>query len=114
MATGICSRPLLNLEWLEVILGVLTLVAFFQIIRGNKIVRNYPYMEWLSWRFLPSTNFPILLYFREYSERRESQGGPLTRWHLLPVLYNPSGFVKYLQAHQNISKSISDSDKKKQ
>ncbi|EME29153.1 uncharacterized protein Gasu_33560 [Galdieria sulphuraria] len=109
-STVLCSRPVLNWEWLELFLGILTIVAFFQVFtytieftenafditRGGKLIRSYPYTEWLSWRFIPSSYFPILLYFKEYSERRESEGGPSTRWHLLPVLYNPTGFVKVI------------------
>jgi len=113
-----------------VLLGVLTVVAFFQVVtytieftengkwirhiclccdtlfldfrisRGGRLIRSYPYTQWLGWRFIPSASFPILLYFKEYNERRESEGGPLTRWHLLPVLYNPRGFVKMLQSHK--------------
>lgn len=113
-STALCSRPLLNWELLEVLLGVLTVVAFFQVVtytieftendfrisRGGRLIRSYPYTQWLGWRFIPSASFPILLYFKEYNERRESEGGPLTRWHLLPVLYNPRGFVKMLQSHK--------------
>ncbi|GJQ10595.1 hypothetical protein GpartN1_g2386.t1 [Galdieria partita] len=112
-STALCSRPILNWEWLEVFLGILTVVAFFQvftykieftenafrIIRSGKLIRSYPYTEWLGWRFIPSSQFPILLYFKEYNERRESEGGPMTRWHLLPVLYNPLGFVKMIESN---------------
>ncbi|GJD11474.1 Probable NADH dehydrogenase [Galdieria sulphuraria] len=96
-STVLCSRPVLNWEWLELFLEFTE--NAFDITRGGKLIRSYPYTEWLSWRFIPSSYFPILLYFKEYSERRESEGGPSTRWHLLPVLYNPTGFVKMVESN---------------
>jgi hypothetical protein len=57
------------------------------IYRGEKLIRRFPYQEWLNWRifFAP---VPILFYFRETKSI-----------HFLPILFDPKALEACLEKH---------------
>ena len=48
-----------------------------EVYRGEKLIRNFPYQEWLNWRIFGS-GVPILFYFKE-----------INSIHFLPILFDP-------------------------
>ncbi|WP_390883386.1 DUF3119 family protein [Kovacikia minuta] len=49
----------------------------FDIYRGEKLIRRFPYRDWQNWRIFWSP-VPILFYFREVKSI-----------HFLPILFDP-------------------------
>jgi predicted ABC-type exoprotein transport system permease subunit len=47
------------------------------IYRGDKIIRSFPYREWLNWRIFWN-RVPILFYFKE-----------INSIHFLPIIFDP-------------------------
>ncbi|HEY9629619.1 MAG TPA: DUF3119 family protein [Coleofasciculaceae cyanobacterium] len=48
-----------------------------EIYRGDRLIRNFPYLEWQNWRIFGS-GAPILFYFKE-----------INSIHFLPILFDP-------------------------
>jgi hypothetical protein len=57
------------------------------IYRGEKLLRRFPYKEWLNWRIFFSP-VPILFYFRETKSI-----------HFLPILFDPKTLEACLEKH---------------
>lgn len=107
---GTLLLALVNLAWLPLwsgalwLAGAIALFAAFLLLqsallrleftgdsllvwRQNKLLRQFSYAEWLSWRlFWPG--LPVLFYFREQRSI-----------HLLPVLFDADALRQQLQLH---------------
>lgn len=69
---------LIRLEFTEQALNVL---------RSGKIIRSFPYSEWLNWEIFWSP-IPILFYFKEVKSI-----------HFLPIIFDPQTLVACLNQH---------------
>ena len=56
-----------------------------EIYRGKKLIRNFPYQDWLHWEIY-SPAVPILFYFRETKSI-----------HFLPILFDPQALQDFLE-----------------
>lgn len=97
VAIAIGAIPMLILSpWVGGVIGLFSLFLMFQaatlrlqfsatdldILRGEKLIRRFPYAEWQNWQIFWQ-NVPILFYFKEVKSI-----------HFLPILFDP----KTLQA----------------
>ncbi len=57
------------------------------VLRGNRVIRHFPYEDWLNWEIFWSRS-PILFYFREVESI-----------HFLPVLFDPAELRAALVRH---------------
>ncbi|MDJ0592140.1 MAG: DUF3119 family protein [Pleurocapsa sp. MO_226.B13] len=57
------------------------------VLRSGKIIRSFPYSEWLNWEIFWSP-VPILFYFREVNSI-----------HFLPIIFDPKTLVDCLNKH---------------
>lgn len=57
----------------------------FDIYRGEKLIRRFPYQEWQNWRIFWN-GFPILFYFKEVNSI-----------HFLPILFDPKALKSCLE-----------------
>lgn len=55
------------------------------IYRGEKLIRSFPYQDWLHWEIY-SPAVPILFYFRETKSI-----------HFLPILFDPQALQAFLE-----------------
>jgi hypothetical protein len=69
---------LIRLEFTEQALNVL---------RSDKIIRSFPYSEWLNWEIFWSP-IPILFYFKEVNSI-----------HFLPIIFDPKTLEACLNKH---------------
>ncbi|GAA6618177.1 DUF3119 family protein [Scytonema sp. NUACC26] len=84
--------PLLFVQlWVGLFVTLLGLFLMFQavtirlrftatdldIYRGDKLIRSFPYREWLNWRIFWN-RVPILFYFKE-----------INSIHFLPIIFDP-------------------------
>ncbi|MBE9230199.1 DUF3119 family protein [Cuspidothrix issatschenkoi LEGE 03284] len=92
--------PILLIQpWLGGILAVLGLFLMLQAVtlrfqftatafdlyRGEKLIRRFPYQEWQNWRIF-WTPVPILFYFKEVNSI-----------HFLPILFDPKTLKSCLE-----------------
>lgn len=92
--------PILLIQpWLGGILAVLGLFLMLQAVtlrfqftatafdlyRGEKLIRRFPYQEWQNWRIF-WTPIPILFYFKEVNSI-----------HFLPILFDPKTLKSCLE-----------------
>ncbi|BCL36135.1 DUF3119 family protein [Nostoc sp. MS1] len=88
----IVAIPLLLVQpWVGIVFALLGLFLLFQTVslrvqftatdfdlyRGNKLLRRFPYREWQNWRIFWDV-FPVLFYFKEVNSI-----------HFLPILFDP-------------------------
>jgi len=88
----ISAIPLLLVQpWVGIVFAFLGLFLLFQTVslrvqftatdfdlyRGEKLIRRFPFREWQNWRIFWD-RFPILFYFKEISSI-----------HFLPILFDP-------------------------
>lgn len=88
----IVAIPLLLVQpWLGIVFALLGLFLLFQTVslrvqftttdfdlyRGDKLIRRFPYQEWQNWRIFWD-RVPILFYFKEVNSI-----------HFLPILFDP-------------------------
>jgi hypothetical protein len=64
----------------------------FDIYRGEKLIRRFPYREWQSWQIFWH-GVPILFYFRE-----------IKSIHFLPILFDPRTLKSCLERLQSEGK----------
>jgi hypothetical protein len=64
------------------------------IYRSGKLIRQFPYQEWLSWQIFWHP-VPILFYFREVNSI-----------HFLPIIFDPKTLVSCLQQYCPKNKSF--------
>jgi hypothetical protein len=57
----------------------------FDLYRGEKLIRRFPYQEWQNWRIFWHP-VPILLYFKE-----------INSIHFLPILFDPKTLKSCLE-----------------
>jgi hypothetical protein len=57
----------------------------FDIYRGDKLIRRFPYQEWQNWRIFWH-KVPILFYFKEVNSI-----------HFLPILFDPNTLKSCLE-----------------
>ncbi len=57
----------------------------FDLYRGEKLIRRFPYQEWQNWRIF-WTPVPILFYFKEVNSI-----------HFLPILFDPKTLKSCLE-----------------
>ena len=57
------------------------------IYRSEKMIRRFPYADWLKWRIFWSA-VPVLFYFKEVNSI-----------HFLPILFNPQQLQANLEEH---------------
>ena len=57
----------------------------FDLYRGEKLIRRFPYQEWQNWRIF-WTPIPILFYFKEVNSI-----------HFLPILFDPKTLKSCLE-----------------
>ena len=57
------------------------------VLRSGKIIRDFPYSEWLNWEIFWSP-IPILFYFKEVNSI-----------HFLPIIFDPKTLADCLQKH---------------
>ena len=80
------------------LLGIfLTIQTFFirlrftekalEVLRSGKIIRSFPYSEWLNWEIFWSP-VPILFYFKEVNSI-----------HFLPIIFDPKTLADCLHKH---------------
>lgn len=58
-----------------------------EVLRSEKILRQFPYEEWLTWRIFWQP-VPILFYFRE-----------INSIHFLPIIFDPKTLLGCLQKY---------------
>ncbi|WP_204103471.1 MULTISPECIES: DUF3119 family protein [Spirulina sp. CCY15215] len=100
LAVVIGSLPLiLFLPWLGGAIALFGLFLLFQaatlrlrfgktaldVYRGEKLIRHFPYQDWLNWRIYWHP-VPILFYFKEVKSI-----------HFLPVLFDPQALKNCLE-----------------
>ena len=88
----ITALPLAFIEkWISIAIAILGLFLFVQtmtirlkfteialeVYRSEKLLRNFPYQDWLNWEIFWSP-VPILFYFRE-----------IKSIHFLPIIFDP-------------------------
>ncbi|MEM6613285.1 MAG: DUF3119 family protein [Cyanobacteria bacterium P01_C01_bin.72] len=101
---------ILIVKWLGVAIAILGLFLTIQtflirlqftpkellVLRSGKVIRGFPYSEWLNWEIFWSP-VPILFYFKE-----------INSIHFLPIIFNAKTLTECLQKHypreQNESK----------
>lgn len=96
------SIPLLFVQpWVAGIVSVFGLFLLFQTVtinllftqtalevyRSDKLIRSFPYSEWLNWRIFWSP-IPILFYFKEVQSI-----------HFLPIIFDPKTLKACLEEH---------------
>ncbi|MBD2137206.1 DUF3119 family protein [Anabaena sp. FACHB-1237] len=59
----------------------------FDLYRGEKLIRRFPYQEWQNWRVFWH-KVPILFYFKEVNSI-----------HFLPILFDPEALKSCLEEH---------------
>ena len=57
------------------------------VLRSGKVIRTFPYREWLNWEIFWSP-VPILFYFREVNSI-----------HFLPIIFDPNTLVNCLNKY---------------
>ena len=57
------------------------------VLRSGKIIRSFPYSEWLNWKIFWSP-IPILFYFKEVNSI-----------HFLPIIFDSKALVACLNKH---------------
>lgn len=101
IALAIAAIPLLLLQvWLSLVLALFAGFLLFQavtlrlyftetaldIYRSQKLIRRFPYTDWLNWQiYWPA--IPILFYFKE-----------IKSIHFLPILFDPKTLQACLEA----------------
>lgn len=101
IALAIAAIPLLLLQvWLSLVLFLFSGFLLFQaatlrlyftetaldIYRSQKLIRRFPYTDWLNWQiYWPAA--PILFYFKE-----------IKSIHFLPILFDPKTLQACLEA----------------
>jgi hypothetical protein len=99
---AIAAVPLLFLQiWLGLLVFLFAMFLLFQaatlrlhftetaldIYRSEKLIRHFPYADWLNWQvFWPVV--PILFYFKEVKSI-----------HFLPILFDPKSLQACLEDH---------------
>jgi hypothetical protein len=63
------------------------------VLRTGKIIRSFPYSEWLNWEIFWSP-VPILFYFREVKSI-----------HFLPIIFNAQTLADCLHKHYPLKKN---------
>lgn len=58
-----------------------------EVYRSEKLIRNFPYQDWLNWEIFWSP-VPILFYFREVKSI-----------HFLPIIFDPKTLKNCLEKH---------------
>ena len=58
-----------------------------EVLRSGKIIRSFPYSEWLNWEIFWSP-VPILFYFKEVNSI-----------HFLPIIFDPKTLADCLHKH---------------
>ncbi|MBD2663811.1 hypothetical protein B6N60_05216 [Richelia sinica FACHB-800] len=96
----VAAIPLLLVQpWLGGLLGILGLFLMLQAVslrflftdtafdlyRGDKLIRRFPYQEWQNWRIFWD-KVPILFYFKE-----------INSIHFLPILFDPKTLKSCLE-----------------
>jgi hypothetical protein len=102
VALVIAAVPLILVQrWVALAVGLFGLFLLVQaatlrlcfttsdldIYRGDRLIRRFPYQDWLNWRIFWSP-VPILFYFREVKSV-----------HFLPILFDPKQLQTCLQQH---------------
>ena len=59
----------------------------FDLYRGEKLIRRFPYQEWQNWRIFWD-RVPILLYFKE-----------INSIHFLPIVFDPKTLKSCLEQY---------------
>ena len=79
---------------LGLFLGIQTILIRLQftdkalnVLRSGKVIRSFPYSEWLNWEIFWSP-IPILFYFKEVKSI-----------HFLPIIFDAKSLVDCLQKH---------------
>ncbi len=78
VAGGIIALLGLFLMYQAVTLRLQFTATDLDIIKGDKLLRRFPYTEWQNWRIFWNI-IPILFYFKEVKSI-----------HFLPILFNPN------------------------
>ena len=78
VAFGIIALLGLFLMYQAVTLRLQFTATDLDIIKGDKLLRRFPYSEWQNWRIFWNI-IPILFYFKEVKSI-----------HFLPILFNPN------------------------
>jgi len=78
VAGGIIGLLGLFLMYQAVTLRLQFTTTDFDIVRGDKLLRRFPYAEWQNWRIFWKL-VPILFYFKE-----------IKSIHFLPILFDPN------------------------
>jgi hypothetical protein len=96
----IVAIPLLLVQpWVGIVFALLGLFLLFQTVslrvqftatdfdlyRGDKLIRRFPYQEWQNWRIFWD-RVPILFYFKEVNSI-----------HFLPILFDPKALKACLE-----------------
>ncbi|HEY9801691.1 MAG TPA: DUF3119 family protein [Leptolyngbyaceae cyanobacterium] len=96
----IVAIPLLLVQpWVGIVFALLGLFLLFQTVslrvqftatdfdlyRGDKLIRRFPYREWQNWRIFWD-RVPILFYFKEVNSI-----------HFLPILFDPKALKACLE-----------------
>lgn len=88
-------------KWFGLAIAILGLFLLFQtttirlkftdtaleVYRSQKLLRNFPYQDWLNWQIFWSP-VPILFYFREVKSI-----------HFLPIIFDPQMLKTCLEQH---------------
>ncbi|MGB3636894.1 MAG: DUF3119 family protein [Rivularia sp. (in: cyanobacteria)] len=77
IAGGIIGLFGLFLMYQAVTLRLQFTATDLDLVRGDKLLRRFPYSEWLNWRIFWNV-VPILFYFKE-----------IKSIHFLPILFDP-------------------------
>lgn len=75
---GICAILGLFLMVQAVTIRLQFTATDLDVYRGEKLLRRFPYLEWLNWRIFWS-RVPILFYFKEVKSI-----------HFLPIIFDPN------------------------
>lgn len=75
---GVCAILGLFLMVQAVTIRLQFTATDLDVYRGEKLLRRFPYLEWLNWRIFWS-RVPILFYFKEVKSI-----------HFLPIIFDPN------------------------
>ncbi|NEO55759.1 MAG: DUF3119 family protein [Okeania sp. SIO3B5] len=68
-----------------------------EVYRSEKLIRNFPYQDWLNWEIFWSP-VPILFYFREVKSI-----------HFLPIIFDPKTLKNCLEKHLPLERDLMES-----
>ncbi|MGB3757571.1 MAG: DUF3119 family protein [Rivularia sp. (in: cyanobacteria)] len=85
VAGGIIGLFGLFLMYQAVTLRLQFTATDLDLVRGDKLLRRFPYSEWLNWRIFWNV-VPILFYFKE-----------IKSIHFLPILFDPKNLKACLE-----------------